>query len=1123
MSTVIAAVAAAVTTATSTSSATASVIGSCTTASAASRMFFHRACHNISTESKNSSRVAFSRSEITAFSTIGRRAVKLAKTDDGNAASNCAMPSPPIGRGNIKAFSQSFNSFNRPHNYFRHCPSISGISSTKLWFTSKSSSGNGHKDTHYHNCHLPEDQLPWSPIVERQDTFSLRATSNGNNGMEGFRDAVRGSQGYIRAKESSSLPANELEILNEADSKQHQSQPETVSRVEPTTTPKATAAAAEKTGKSYIPRNTLSELITRKDKLFSRQKHDIENFRDGREGTKYIREKGMMMGGAGSGFVRKSLRWDDEDGDVVVKSTSKVSGGSMEQRSGPQSENFRDGARMKTYQEESFLAGVSTNVVGDNENMGGDGGEDVEVDVEVDVDDVNIAERIAFAEEEDWVQFRKTRAAEPDLAIEKASKLESKKGNANDDSGANVSVATASPQTRFRVSRDGPQSENFRDGARMATYQEKSFVIDKLAEEDESMPPQQLQQQQNIPQERRRFRAERIRLNENVPLNEEEHEYLVGGGEVIKDLPTIGNGRQNAVTDQNSSSYGNNLITSINTAGRSSTDNEISRDDAASTLLTIDPTSIDIIPLDEFKADEELEELSLFNEEDSTYISQAHTGLFSKWVDASSGSFVKMFRGSASYIANHRGTLAVYHIPGELLAWEGFPGLMDDIALTLLLGMKIVLVAGCRHQIDIRLDGDEGDDEEHRTGGKVMMSSIRVTDEETLRVVKEEAGFVRFEIERRLARSLRLHGGLIKGSESLIGNVVSGNFYSAQPFGVLDGIDYCWTGFPRKVEIERIRQVHETNDIVLLTSLGVSPSGEIFNVNSEFLAASVAGALSASKIIYFNVHGTSFQNKHTKKPVQNLRVSDARNLLAHYKMRIHPKGFCLVDLDEDSPHQEALRAPGAMETLIKVGYSMVALEKGVKRAHILAPENGALVQELYTRDGCGTLISRDIYEGIRRADVNDVSGIYDLIDPLVRQGTLVERPKSQLEKEILSYYVYTRDGLIVATGQLKRFEGGFAEIGCLVVSKDYRRGGRGDAMLGYLERLSLQCGAKKVFVLSTQTMEWFVERGFREVQVGSLPPSRQAMYNVKRKSKIYMKEIDGDRDLDAAELWWSNR
>lgn len=213
-----------------------------------------------------------------------------------------------------------------------------------------------------------------------------------------------------------------------------------------------------------------------------------------------------------------------------------------------------------------------------------------------------------------------------------------------------------------------------------------------------------------------------------------------------------------------------------------------SDDSMKGTLLTIDPKSVDIVPLKKGKAAEE-EEKS--NPEDGNNDKTSLSAIlkdhkFEKWEGlAKTGSFVKMFRGSASYIANHRGTLAVYHIPGELLAWEGFPGLMDDIALTWLLGMKIVLVAGCRHQIDLRLDDMENDEEyngegSHSLGGKVMMSSVRVTDEETLRVVKEEAGFVRFEIERRLAKSLRLHGGLLKGSETLVGNVVSGNFYSAQ-------------------------------------------------------------------------------------------------------------------------------------------------------------------------------------------------------------------------------------------------------------------------------------------------------------------------------------------------------
>eukprot|EP00986_Skeletonema_menzelii_P020095 scaffold30126_cov143-Skeletonema_menzelii.AAC.1 len=678
----------------------------------------------------------------------------------------------------------------------------------------------------------------------------------------------------------------------------------------------------------------------------------------------------------------------------------------------------------------------------------------------------------------------------------------------------------------------GPQSMNFRDGSRMNTYKDKAFVVaDSVPADDDG--------QRDVVEEKRNDREEEeevvavvnggsggllLEEVEDLMMEEGYDDDLMEEEEEDDDVDVLDEDLSVNVDDNTKVEE---TITTTPTASTSDKPN-ISRNDMDTSELSLDPKFIDFLPSDQVKEEEDLlldEDSNIIQGEGaepymSTQLLKAR--LHDLLEDTENGSFVKMFRGSASYIANHRGTIAVYHIPGELLAWEGFPGLMDDIALTWLLGMKIVLVAGCRHQIDLRLEEDE-EGEDRGYSGKVMMSSIRVTDEDTLRVVKEEAGFVRFEIERRLAKSLRTHGGLVKGSESLVGNVVSGNFYSAQPFGVIDGIDYCWTGFPRKVEVERIRQVHETSDIVLLTSLGVSPSGEIFNVNSEFLAASVAGAVSASKIVYFNVHGTLFQNKNTNKPVQNLRVSDAKNLLAHYNMKIHPKGFALVDLDGNSPQQQVLRTPGSMETLIKVGYSMVALEKGVKRAHILAPENGALVQELYTRDGCGTLISRDIYEGIRRADVNDVSGIYDLIDPLVRAGTLVPRPKSTLEKEITGYYVYTRDGLIVATGQLKRFEGGFAEIGCLVVNKDYRKGGRGDAMLGYLERLSLQCGARKVFVLSTQTMDWFIERGFREVSVESLPPSRQAMYNKKRKSKIYMKEIDGERDLDAAELWWQNQ
>jgi len=458
--------------------------------------------------------------------------------------------------------------------------------------------------------------------------------------------------------------------------------------------------------------------------------------------------------------------------------------------------------------------------------------------------------------------------------------------------------------------------------------------------------------------------------------------------------------------------------------------------------------------------------------------------------------FVHMFRGSANYIANHRNTLAVYHIPGSLLEMDDtFRDVMNDISLTWLLGMKIVIVVGSRHQIDKRVPN------------RRIEKGVIITDEEALRVVKEEAGYVRFEVERQLARSLRMHG-------ATEGNVVSGNFYSAQPFGVLDGVDYKFSGFVRRVEVDKIRQVHAARDICLLTTLGVSPSGEVFNCNSHSLAATVAGAMGASKIIFFTDIKVEIRNKEFKSVVQNLRLSDAKNLLAHREIQIHKKGLVTLPTGYSEEHI-------VTSTLVKIGWAMMALEQGVKRAHIIAPAHGALLQELYTRDGSGTMISGDLYDGVRRANVIDVGGIYDLISPLIKLGTLIDRPKAVLEKDIEDYFVYTRDSLIVACAQLKKFEDGFAEIGCLVVRPEYRAQGRGDAMLGYLERLCLSTGRSKVFVLSTQTMEWFVERGFEEVGVEQLPPSRQATYNFERASKIYMKTIDNERDLDASELWWN--
>jgi len=475
--------------------------------------------------------------------------------------------------------------------------------------------------------------------------------------------------------------------------------------------------------------------------------------------------------------------------------------------------------------------------------------------------------------------------------------------------------------------------------------------------------------------------------------------------------------------------------------------------------------------------------------------------------------FIDMFRGSANYIASHRNTLAVFHIPGDLMDENpaGFRDLMNDISLSWLLGMKIVIVAGCGYQVNKR--HKENDDDRHKHMGMV------ITDPESLRIVKEEAGYVRFEVERQLARALKSgssgHKSNGNGSDGMFGgNVVSGNFYSAQPFGVLDGVDYEYSGFVRRMEVNKIHQVHQNRDIVLLTSLGFSPTGEVFNVNSEYLAAFAAGELGANKMIYFLQKNAALRHKIHGSNIPHLRVNDGMNLLNLNGVQTEKKGFVYID---NCPYDYGAE----QQFLVKMGWGMNALRAGVKRVHLISPDDGALLQELYTRDGSGTMISGDLYDGIHNATVDDATAIYEVINPLVEKGILVERTKAELERDIDQYHVYTRDGLLIACGQLKMFENGYAEFGCLVVNPLYRAKGRGDAMLGYLERLCVQNGATTMFVLSTQTMEWFVERGFDEVGVDRLPPSRQATYNHERASKIYMKRVDSERDLDASELFWN--
>ena len=311
--------------------------------------------------------------------------------------------------------------------------------------------------------------------------------------------------------------------------------------------------------------------------------------------------------------------------------------------------------------------------------------------------------------------------------------------------------------------------------------------------------------------------------------------------------------------------------------------------------------------------------------------------------------FAMMLQGSARYIADHAGEIAVFHIPGDLIETAGFPNLVDDISLAWLLGMKIVIVVGCRSDKDGCLYDFEHAHECH--------NSLRVTDENTMRQVEEEAGFVRFELERRLNKCLRRHCGVMvdsKDAPASNGNVVGGNFYTAQPFGLIRGEDYKHTGYTAKVHVENIKKALDNNDVVLLTTISSSRTGELVNVNGNHLAATVAKSLEAHKVIYLSNYGKVLRYKGENKSLQDISLSEAQSVLDHYQVQVHKSGFAAFE------NARQTLEPGAVELLLHLGWACYAVEQGVTRAHVVNPGDGALLEELFTaKHGANTCVFHD--------------------------------------------------------------------------------------------------------------------------------------------------------------------
>jgi amino-acid N-acetyltransferase len=432
-------------------------------------------------------------------------------------------------------------------------------------------------------------------------------------------------------------------------------------------------------------------------------------------------------------------------------------------------------------------------------------------------------------------------------------------------------------------------------------------------------------------------------------------------------------------------------------------------------------------------------------------------------------SFVPWIRAAAPYIHALRGKTVVIAFGGEVVADETFLGVVHDLNLLHSLGMRLVVVHGSRPQIEAILKQQSIPSRYHK--------GLRITDVETMDCVLEGMGHARSRIEALL--SLGLANSPMAGARI---RVVGGNFITAKPIGVLDGIDMGLTGEVRRIDSEGMRQRLDDGDLLLVSPLGYSPTGEIFNLSVEEVATQVAVRLAAHKLIF--LMDTDGVRNGRRQLLTELSTRDAEVLLARQSK-----------LPADVQHY----LPCAVR----------ACDNGVKRAHLISRHHdGALLLELFTRDGVGTMIAAAPLAHLRSANIDDVGGIIAIIEPLEEEGVLVRRSRERLEIEIERFAVAEHDGAIIGCAALYAFlQERAGELAALAVDPDFRREGYGEALLHEIEQRAKKLKLTRLFVLTTRASGWFLERGFVESDPARLPKQKRDLYNWQRRSLVYEKRL----------------
>lgn len=428
------------------------------------------------------------------------------------------------------------------------------------------------------------------------------------------------------------------------------------------------------------------------------------------------------------------------------------------------------------------------------------------------------------------------------------------------------------------------------------------------------------------------------------------------------------------------------------------------------------------------------------------------------------------------YIKKFRGSTIVIRIDDDVVETALFAGHMHDISLLAETGMRIVIVPGAANHISKVLDSYGVRWEFH--------DGIRVTSDEGMDFIKMAA----FDISNRIMTRL--------SAERM--TAVIGNWVRARGRGVIDGTDFGSAGVVDRIQVESLQAALDDGFIPIVPCIGWTATGKPYNISSTELAVATAVALKAEKLFFMGSGATLSVDDYAMP--DGVAISGEGRLAAIAVDEID--AFIAANRDIENP-----RCPTTeLADLLLQGKD--ACVRGVTRAHILdADIDGVLPAEIFSDLGSGTMIYRNNYGTFRSMARDDIPAVLSLMNPFVEREILLPRTSEDLEREVADFTVYEIDGGIRACAALHGYPEGMGEIAGVAVDEAYAHMGIGPRMMELLIKRGKDAGLSSLFVLTTQTADWFEKFGFKSSEIDQLPAKRREKWTQKRGSRMLIRPI----------------